>query len=1451
MAVLARKMLSLVPKEVMTRRRNPPSTQQEGCEDEGLRAVGCGFRYEDATILPKIPGALRSFSHGWLANHVFDQGRGECEKVEPRSIFSRLLQRVQSRTEDLFMGATVPPRDVRALRVVPSFTCKNRIQAPEAAVGMIFTLRRKLKVWGTAPKWLGTGCWEKGGRRAVAGFRWACSISVKDTQFLPWREKEKHPEWLITPYAHTLQEIASLTHNRFTKQQHSVMPRSNTSEYERAMKMAQKDQQSQATAGTSVHGRAAAASAVLREKAQEAKERARKEQMESDARTREQGASMKENLELLKDAGYVPPDQQQVKLLQFCTENMQRVAPKENAFFSHQMASAEAIKAQQLYGNGARIFMHQGGIRVGKVIFEAVNEVANDVYATELQELLETRGYEINVIRQIGRDGMMKPMKLAIPFREVQATIPKQAFEVTFTRLPDQGAELLRSPFFEIVTGETQDTARFIVAYKYDEDVGLRLDLEGSGAHSLKAWTVGMTQLGLSHTELELLMLRQLTENMPTDLAAGIAGVAIQRELARFDGTTVTMPQISLAYLKRPEVLLLIPDATERETIRISARGKLVWGDFHLRVGWQKTTPKPKMGVGIPYAMDKLGEQLEKMTLAPKKGVEEMIQLLEKAREQREGARDMPETDIVLMLKLVFQNIRNLCLPKAQIQLQVLHEDVQRLVTQALQGDPQTKKAKQAWAKAEKRLEAGMQEVQVGEQLVQVTLKRASVDGNIGKMPKPKLLGIEGDVTAGVQQLMKANKIEAVVIQPVFVPSPLPMNKGPWFGEESEIIGFFTPEQFQVLTTRMLKGNLIEIRALPATDREKSFLFEVRKKAEGRAVGVSVEEIKAAKEKIMELLEDLHAIAIPTHKNGVAEAGELVTGTTKMSEISTENVRGVWDIRNDQLLHDISRGAYENLLRIVYDLRAEGAVEFVRASEDATSILVMAKGIAMALDENWDMVDARAVVNGNDNRTLFKDALEVGLAQILQEEAKSGFWMNGGFMETAKVGTSEDDVEGASGEEEVQDAPRFWGKVVRKHPLGAIKDGQHVKYIILAMLNEGVGLTAISKQNLLLVIKSSGFFPAILQASKNEGVVRGQEVDFEKLPDVEEGQEEFEEELQQAIRTQILVWVPRAVVVEGKIIMKMSEQENEDGMGGLTFPNLKKDDLTYQKGNILPQALQRLYKKGMVDVVVYKGSGAMCLATRVRRPNEMQYSVEMEYRMKNLSRKVPFGTTQGPTLMQSNARELFVDNVSDLEDLTDPYLILGARVQEENGVRSMKRQEEMRSLEGAAKAMDVATVLQHPMFLTDEGLQVIAENEELELVNVPGAVLIFSKDKVGGQWGLHQEKVQELVKWEPESGWEGLEEWATNMAVEAEEEADGLGDDMEETPCGTGDGDTAGKKDNGGKKKKKKAAGALAGGITGSAKKKVGPSTGEMLAALQEGSQASAKDGNGAASHTE
>ena len=114
--------------------------------------------------------------------------------------------------------------------------------------------------------------------------------------------------------------------------------------------------------------------------------------------------------------------------------------------------------------------------------------------------------------------------------------------------------------------------------------------------------------------------------------------------------------------------------------------------------------------------------------------------------------------------------------------------------------------------------------MQVEEQLVQATLKKAPVDGNSGKMPKPKLLGIEGNVTEGVQQLLKANKIEAVAVQSVLVPSPPFMQKGPWFGEESEIIVFFTQEQFQDLTKKMQNGNLIEIYALPATGSEKKFL---------------------------------------------------------------------------------------------------------------------------------------------------------------------------------------------------------------------------------------------------------------------------------------------------------------------------------------------------------------------------------------------------------------------------------------------------------------------------------------------------------------------------------------------------------------------------------------------------------------------------------------------------
>ena len=117
------------------------------------------------------------------------------------------------------------------------------------------------------------------------------------------------------------------------------------------------------------------------------------------------------------------------------------------------------------------------------------------------------------------------------------------------------------------------------------------------------------------------------------------------------------------------------------------------------------------------------------------------------------------------------------------------------------------------------------------------------------------------------------------------------------------------------------------------------------------------------------------------------------------------------------------------------------------------------------------------------------------------------------------------------------------------------------------------------------------------------------------------------------------------------------------------------------------------------------------------------------------------------------------------------------------------------------------------------------------------------------QWGLDQETVKGLVGWKQESGWEGLEKWATSMEMDAEEELDQSDDDMEAASSGTGQGDTVGKKGKD-KKKKKKVDGAK-GSITEGANKKPGPSTTEMLAALTEGLQAGAKDGSGAANHTE
>ena len=104
----------------------------------------------------------------------------------------------------------------------------------------------------------------------------------------------------------------------------------------------------------------------------------------------------------------------------------------------------------------------------------------------------------------------------------------------------------------------------------------------------------------------------------------------------------------------------------------------------------------------------------------------------------------------------------------------------------------------------------------------------------------------------------------------------------------------------------------------------------------------------------------------------------------------------------------------------------------------------------------------------------------------------------------------------------------------------------------------------------------------------------------------------------------------------------------------------------------------------------------MCLANEITLWNGMQYSAAEEYTMKNLWRKLPFGAMTGPQLMETNAEAAFVDQVAGLEDLEAPYLIVGAIVKEENGVRSMQMQEEVQPLTGNASAMDVAWILRHP-----------------------------------------------------------------------------------------------------------------------------------------------------------
>jgi hypothetical protein len=1149
-------------------------------------------------------------------------------------------------------------------------------------------------------------------------------------------------------------------------------------EYAKAMRLALQNVREPTQApgeGVSAHARAAAVNRMLQEKADAQRAQAKKEAQESDARMRQLGVEMQQKLEVLRDSDeYQPPRQEQIELLQYCTGKNNAKVTVEKAGHYHQMAAAEAILARELYAFGARKYMQYGrtpGTKKGTVLLEARNEAANNLYPTQLQTAMEKKGYVIEEIWKLGRDGMRDTVVLDKPFREVKAVLPAPTFEVHLTGFPDRGMELMGSLHFKAPVAGIEEVAEFNVSYTYGGQVGLELDFTGSGAQHVTAWVVGMMQLGISHTELELVMWHQLINGMPAELAGGVAGVTIERE-AVFNKNRMALPMMALATKMRPKMLLLVPEEQKRKEILALAKGTLSFGELEVQVGWTAPKKKEVSEVGMSPAMDKLMKALDKRALAPKECVVEMQQWVEKAEAQR--AEESEGIDVGLMLELVFDERKHQCLPKAQTCLTVLYEEVQAGVKKACQEEPASRQAKKNWKRVKSLLQEGVDRVQTVEELVQVTIAMSSSDGRAGKMPKPAKLGIMGSLSPdsirnGVQQLLSTNGIEVVGVEVVYVPSPPAMGLGPWFGEESLFVAVLTKEKFQDLTAKMQADNLIEISALPTAVKAKKFLFRVSRKAQNKTIGASAEEIAVAKEKIMEYLEDLHAFAVPTTTDGLPEGGMLTKRTTKMSEMSMENVGGIWDIRRIQeCLPGVSAGACEGIMNIVYSLRDEGKVEFVEASEGPLTILVMEARLARALHRNWDLVDKEAVINGEDNRKHFKDALERDLVPMIHEAGEEGFWMAGEVVEKSQKGTSADDLVGCDEEEVLQEAPRFWQKVFADHPLGAVNKGKHVKYVILDVLNEECGLTAISKQGSLLVVQTGGFVPALLQANKNEGIVPGQSVDFDKLPEADEDKKGFETELLREMRVKKLVWVPGGTFVDKKLGIEMSKQKNTGLESDLLFPQLSVKNPTYQKGGILPRALQRIYESGGMEVVAYPGVGLMLLANGPTSKRGVTYKAADEYVMTNLRRKVSFGKKGATELLEANAESFFVDQTAGLDDSEDPHIVLGAVLKEEGGIKSIVYMDEETRVPEAMLDMDLGKALLHPMLNTPKGLEILARSEDLFFVNVSGGVMVYSKN-VNPKWGIHMEAQGGLVGWNPESGWDGLEEWAAGMVVDDEE----------------------------------------------------------------------------------
>ena len=1224
---------------------------------------------------------------------------------------------------------------------------------------------------------------------------------------VPWRIKQRNvvltahnhkmKAFVTTTHAHPWQEFqfvllptTSMPQKKLNKEAVRKVMRDTVKQVEETAR----DKERGGNNTPNPHGGVAAAARRQNEKEKMQKEQEKQWAAEEAAQLEQLATEMQETLQILETGGMehrpprTPPSPETVVLLQSCTSNLQQTTMVA-ALDDLTMATAQAVCAENGYKKTAMMFMqyHTATNGKGQVFLELVPGpgLAPDLHANQVLLAMEEKGYQVSEVRRVGKDGQPQRVTLDKPFKTMEVEPPAPTFAVRMKAMPDRGLELLQSAYIKLDMGGENDKEEFRISFVYGDEVTVNVDLQNTGNSGILAWVAGMTGLRLTHTEFENMMRYQLTKNLPDDLKDKVAAVTISRERVFRGQSTLLTPQ-SIATKRPPHVVLAVPDEQARQEITKVATATLTYGLVESQVGFVARSEQQEIGVGLGAALDRMQAALDARAEAPKNYVQEAQKWLEKDAEERAAGGSGIEVNF--FLNLLFTDTDRLCLPNAKTQLKELHAAMLELVTDAKSRDTSDLDlVHEGWERVRVRLEEGSHQVQVDEEIVRVHITRSDGKGGVGKMPTPLELGLggggrpsQGSVRAGLKALFTDNDIEMLEVDVVYVLSPPAVGSKPWVGPDSYIVASLGTTQFEDLKKQMQPDNTITLSPKdgPTDKNSRTYRFHVSQKVGKRMTGASQEDLELLKEKMMECLNELHAFAVPNTLDDSQEGGRLVGQQTKLSEMHEGKAQGVWDIRSlGSRFEEVPPAALEVIMKVIYDMREKKIVEFVEASNNSLTILVMLKGLALEIQTQHAIVDWQRVSNGEDNRAIFEDALRYNLLQLIRKESQYGFWIEQEVLECAISGYCVDD--GAVGDdmEEVQERPSWWTQLLGEHPLTQVKNGEHVKGIIKDILNEsaanravdqglvsggGWNLVAVAKKGYMVVTVSGPYVLAIMHAEKAQGVTPGQRIDFNLLPNQDEEAAAFDEKVATTLRAKRLVWVIGATLTQtGELSFNMEDQQSEHIDPRL--PSLDKTDQRFEKGRSMERALNRLKDTEQLAGVQYP-EGMMLIAPGPTTEHGTEFLVEAECRLNTVAKMVkPFGTPKAKGDLELMSKSKLVDRIADLGEAADPYIIIGAELQStDRGVKIVKTETVVLPTE-AMKVMQLIEFIRHPMLNTAEGLDELAAEGDLLFAQVQDGVVAFST-RMNPKWGTLENGRAGFKGWDPKSGWTGLQEWASKTA---------------------------------------------------------------------------------------